>query len=452
MVRLFVSTLTATLIAAAAAAQDGRPLTLDDAVARALERNPAMRVAAAAGDEAAARVQQASGGYFPRIDVVEAWQGGNQPVYVFGSLLAQRRFTAADFALDSLNHPDALSNHRAAIVVQQAVFDGWSVRSSVEFARLGASAAQLEREVVAARLRVEVVTAFGRALAAGTARAWAAAAVSTATEDLRRAESRRDLGLETEANVLAFRVHLADAEARQVRAAADESIARASLNAAMAAPLDEMTPLAALAVMPERELDGAALEAAAIAARPELQQAAFARQQADAARTRARAGLLPQVFVNAGAEMNGETFVDRASAWTAALEVRWNLFAGGTDRARVAEATASALRAGAERERLENMVRLEVRTAMADYRSAVAREAAGRRTVEQAHESQRIVRDRYDAGLAPASEVLRATELVAQAESARISTVVDVHVSAAALDRAIGRPALLPDMKPEAKQ
>lgn len=439
MVRLFISTLIAILIAAAAAAQDGRPLTLDDAVARALERNPAMRAVAASGDEANARVDQAFGGYFPRIDLVEAWQGGNQPVYVFGSLLAQRRFTASDFALDSLNHPDALSNHRAAVMVQQPVFDGWATRSSVAFARLGATAAGVERAVVAARLRLDVVTAFGRAVGSRTASAVAAAAVSTAAADLRRAEARRDQGLETEANVLAFRVHLAGAEARAVRSTADESVARAVLNATMAAPLDESVPLVALDVTTERTLDAAALETAALTARPELQQASLARQQADAARTRARAGLLPQVFANAGAEMNGNTFTDRASAWTAALEVRWNLFAGGSDRARVAEATAAALRADAERERLENMVRLEVRTAIAEYRSAVAREIAGRRIVEQAHESQRIIRDRYDAGLASASDVLRAAELLAQAEAARTSAVVDLHVTAAALDRATGR-------------
>jgi outer membrane protein TolC len=438
MVRLIVSILAVGAMAASAAAQDGRPLTLDEAVARALERNPAVRAAAASGDEAQARAKQAFGGYFPRVDVVEAWQGGNQPVYVFGSLLAQRRFSAANFAIDALNHPDALSNHRAALIVQQPIFDGWSTRSSVQVARLGASAAQLEREVVAARLRVEVVTAYGRALAAATERAWAATAVQTATEDVRRAEARRDLGVETEANVLAFRVHLADAEARKVRADTGESVARATLNAAMGAPLDEAAALADLAVTPERTLDAAALESAAIEQRPELQQAHLGRQQADAARARAKSGMLPQVMVNAGAEMNGESFTDRASSWGAGLEVRWNVFAGGADKARIAEATAASARADAERARLESMVRLEVRTAIAEYRSAIAREAAGRRTVEQAHESQRIIRDRYDAGLASAGDVLRAAELVAQAESARTSAVIDVHVTAAALDRAAG--------------
>ncbi len=367
MLRLIASLCLIVLAAAAAAAQDGRPLTLDAAVALALERNPAMRAAGAAGDEASARVRQARGGYLPRIDVVEAWQRGNQPVYVFGSLLAQRRFTAADFALDALNHPDALSNHRAGLVVQQTIFDGWATRASVRLARLGASSAELERDLAGARLRLDVVTAFGRALAATRTREAAVAAVATADEDLRRSESRRDEGVETEANVLAFRVHQSEADARRLRATADESVARAALNALISAPLDDATPLAELTDLPEPALDPAALEAAAVASRPELRQAALAQQQADAARVRARAGFLPQVVASGGAEMNGHTFADRASAWSAGVEVRLNLFAGGSDGARVAEATAAARRAGAERERLESMVRLEVRTAIAQY-------------------------------------------------------------------------------------
>ena len=439
MFRFFATMCLGLLVAAAATAQDARPLTLDDAVARALERNPAMRAAVAVGDEADARMRQARAGYLPRLDVVEAWQGGNQPVYVFGSLLAQRRFTAADFALDALNHPDALSNHRAAVILQQTLFDGFSTKASLELARLGASAAELERDVAGARLRLDVVTAFGRTLAARSARDSAAAAVATATEDLRRAEARRDAGAETEANVLAFRVHLAEADARHVRATAEETVARAGLNALMTEPLDDQTPLAPLAVLPERDIDASVLEAEALAARPELQQATLARQQADAAHQRARAGFYPQVVVQGGAEMNGQTFTDRASAWSAGMEVRWNLFAGGADSARAAEAAATARRADAERERLESQVRLEVRTAIAEYHSAIAREATGRRIVEQARESQRIVRDRYEAGLASASDVLRAAELLAQAESARTTAVIDVHVTAAALDWAAGR-------------
>jgi outer membrane protein TolC len=118
--------------------------------------------------------------------------------------------------------------------------------------------------------------------------------------------------------------------------------------------------------------------------------------------------------------------------------VRWNAFAGGADRARAAAAKAAAARAGAERERAERAVQLEIRQAIADHASARARRDAARTMVDQALESRRIVRERYDAGLAPASELTRASELVLRAEATHLAALVDIHVTAAVLDRAAG--------------
>ena len=120
-------------------------------------------------------------------------------------------------------------------------------------------------------------------------------------------------------------------------------------------------------------------------------------------------------------------------------QVSWNLFSGGETRARMREAAAAADRADAERDRLRSSIRLEVRSAVARLESARAREAVGRAVVAQARESQRIIRDRYDAGMAPASELLRANLALLDAETLRTSSVVDLVVSAAALDRAVGR-------------
>src|SRR5512134_2529756 len=109
-------------LAVPAAAQT--QLTLTDAIARARAQNPDAGSAAAAEREAAQRVPQARAGYLPKVDVVESWQRGNQPVFVFSSLLAQRQFTADDFALGALNHPDATDNFRSAITFEQSLFDG----------------------------------------------------------------------------------------------------------------------------------------------------------------------------------------------------------------------------------------------------------------------------------------------------------------------------------------
>jgi outer membrane protein TolC len=427
------------LIPAAAAAQDG-PLTLEQAIAQALASNPAVRATAAAEDASAARERQARAGYLPRVDLVEAWQRGNHPVFVFSSLLGQRRFTAADFALDALNHPDALSNHRAAIVLEQPIFDGWRTRDAARTARLHSDAARLDSDMTAANLRLEVTRAFGRALTAASARRTAESALETAREDLRRSETRRDAGIETEASVLAFRVHLAEAEAERVHAVAQETVARAALNAAMGAAIDDGRTLAPLAPRDAPAPDAAQLERTAMASRPELRQAVIRHAQAVTAASSAKSAFLPQVFFQGTAEANGGSFADRETAWAAGVQLRWNLFAGGSDAARVDEAAAMVRRAAAERERLESAIRVEVRSAVAEHIAAVAREQATRRMVEQARESQRIIRDRYEAGLAPATDVLRAAELLARAESATTAALVDVHVTAAALERAAGTP------------
>src|SRR5262245_36380648 len=117
---------------APAAAQDR--LTLAEAVAKARAANPAARAAIEAQAEADLRVRQARGGWLPRVDFAESVQRGNQPVYVFGSLLSQRRFTEAHFAVPSLNHPAALTNHRAAVAVEQPLFNS-AIDTAVRSAR-----------------------------------------------------------------------------------------------------------------------------------------------------------------------------------------------------------------------------------------------------------------------------------------------------------------------------
>src|SRR5262245_17109678 len=103
-----------------AAAQD--PLTLAGAIEKARAANPSARAAIAAEAAAGMRRRQAQGAWLPRVDVVESVQRGNQPVYVFGALLSQRRFTDAHFSTDALNYPDAVTNHRAAITIEQPLF------------------------------------------------------------------------------------------------------------------------------------------------------------------------------------------------------------------------------------------------------------------------------------------------------------------------------------------
>jgi outer membrane protein TolC len=424
-------------LAVPAAAQT--PLSLTDAIARARAQNPDAGSSAAAEREAAQRVIQARAGYWPRVDVAESWQRGNQPVFVFSSLLAQRQFTAADFALGALNHPDALDNFRSAVTVEQPVFDGVA-RANVTVARIGHEMASTTRQVVDHDLAASVTHAYGRVLAAAGARQSADAAVETARADRELAGNRRDAGLVTDADVLQIDVHLSRTREQQIVAASDERIARARLNQLIGAPLGEvfrLEPAPAVAMIDTTDL--ARLEAEAITNRPEVTLADLQEQLARASQTAARAAFLPQVSAQGGWELNGSAWNSRASSWIVGAVARLNVFNGFADKARLAEARDRAARHALERTKAETAARLDVHAAVARLDAARASEAVGRDAVLQARESRRIIRDRYQAGLTDVTSLLRSAEAVAQAEAQQVAAQVAVLTATAALQRALGR-------------
>lgn len=417
----------------------GQPrLTLADAMTRARTESPAARSAASAAREAALRVPQARAGYLPRVDAIEAWQRGTHPVFVFSSLLAQRRFTAAHFAIDALNHPDPVDNLRTALTVEQTIWDGGLTQLAVERARLAHEVAELGRERTGQELALAAAEAYTAVLAADATLRAARAAVEAAEGDLARARHRRDAGLATDADVLAVEVHLAEMREGAIRALADADVARATLNAAIGAPLDATFELEA-ALPAESPLDLAALETAAVRARPEARQAALGVSLAANARRTAQAAFLPQVGLQGVWEADGASLAGQVSSWAVGAQVRVNLFRGFGDQARLAEALEAERREAAERERREAAIRVEVRAAVARLQAARARAEVGRAALAQARESQRIIRDRYESGLATVTDLLRAAQAVLQAEALAERARVDVIFQSAAVDRAVGR-------------
>ena len=145
-------------------------LTLDRAVQETLARNASLRAARAASAAESARVREARSAWFPRVSVTESWQRGDQPVFVFSSLLSARRFAASNFVLDTLNHPEALGFFRTSVGVEQLLFDGGGRRSAVQIAAIRQDISELAVEEAAADLALSATRAFGRGLVAEAGR------------------------------------------------------------------------------------------------------------------------------------------------------------------------------------------------------------------------------------------------------------------------------------------
>jgi outer membrane protein TolC len=413
-------------------------LTLAEAMARARAAHPSARAAGAAAREAAERERQARAGLLPRLDVSESWQRGNQPVFVFSSLLSQRRFAAENFAIEALNRPDALSHTTTSLRVEQLVFDGGATRLAVQGARLARDEAALTGEAVGDDLALGAARAFARVLALEADGQARRAAVEAAEADRARAGRRRDAGLATDADVLALDVRLADMRQRLSSVEAESLVARLALNEAMGADLDESFALD-WPVLPPAATDPAGLEHEALERRPEAQRAALTVERAGLARRAAGSAWWPRVQVQGGLDYHGRSVASQVSSWLVGAEVRFNVFGGFADVARAAEAREAETRHQADREQTERAIRVEVRTALARLESARARETLGRLAVSQARESQRIVRDRYENGLAGLADLLRAAEAVLEAESLSTAARLDLALQVIQLDRAVGR-------------
>ena len=297
------------------------------------------------------------------------------------------------------------------------------------------------RRLVDQDLTAAVTDAFGRVLIAAATVRSAAATVETARADRELAGNRRDAGRVTDADVLQLDVYLARTLEQQVQATSDERIARARLNQLMGEPLSTMFSLDL--TPPAIAIDitnPAGLEEEALKNRPEVALAMQQEQLAAATVDAAQAAFLPQVAAQGGWELNGGAWNSRSSSWVAGAVARINLFHGLADKARLAEAREQATRRALEKGKAETMARLDVQIAIARLEAARASEAVGRAAADQARESRRIIRDRYESGLTDAAMLLRSADAVQQADAQQIAARVNVLTATATLQRAIGRP------------
>ena len=426
------------VLVSASAAVAQTPLTLAGAMERARTLTPQARALSAGEAEAIERVRRARGGYMPSLDVTTSAQRGDHPVFVFSSLLAQRRFTEANFAIAALNEPDAISNLRTFVGAQQPVFDGGHTRSAVRGAEIERQMAGLAASAGRQDLALGAARAFVQVLQAEAIERAAAAAVAAADSDIERARARRDVGVATASDLLSAEVHHAEVRQRHISAQSELLIARLELGAATGARPDEVLVLA----RPELAAVTEAVEsllAVALDRVPELQRSRLAVDAAASQASAAQAFFFPRIDVQGGVEFNGANLVDQRSSWIVGAQLHLNLFRGFADQARLGEARQAQIRTAAERDALLRRVEVGVRAAAARLDAARARDVVGRAALTQAREAQRIIRDRYETGLATMTDVLRASETTFEAESRAIAAELDVILQALALERAIGR-------------
>lgn len=422
-----------------ARAQEAVRLTLAQAVATALDKNPMHKAVAAERRVSQANVREARSAFMPRIAFSESATRGNDPVYAFGARLREGRFTMADFAINQLNHPTPISDFVTRFGGQWTVFDSFASSLSFKQAKQmnDASAEQLARSDQETIFRV--IASYDALLLAAKQRDLAEQTIKTAQAVLDLSNARVAAGTVVESDSLTAQVNLAMRQQELIRARNAVSLGRAQLSVAMGTPDASFDVAEALS---ERELPGLSLadaESKALRQRSDLKQITLQTSAQETGVKLAKAAFGPRVSLIGDWEMDNAAFAaNGGNNWMAGAEVQFDVFTGGRKSAQLSREKAMLERATALQQAATDNVRLDVRRAYYDYDAARQMLEVARASVAQAEESLRINQNRYDSGLTTITDLLRAEDAARLSRTNYWESVSRYQTSSAALELAVG--------------
>jgi outer membrane protein TolC len=420
------------LAAAPGVTQEPLRLSLADALAVAAAENPQ---AVSARWERAGREADALGAsaaFLPQINLELGGLRTEDPVAAFGTKLRQGRFTEADFAIESLNFPDPVTDVSTVVSVEQPVFQPMAL-SGRRAARAGAEAARLAEERTGQAVAFEVIRGYFGARLASDRVGVLEESLAAARETLAQVEKLRREGVVTLVDEQLARSRVSDLEAALAMASASRTASADLLLALLSrepgTQLELTDSLVLVEPGPADSLERADLRA--------LRAGLSAR---DAEVRRARSQWLPSLGAFGNLRWHDDDFgiASGPQHWTAGLVVRWSPFRGLSDVGMLRRAEAERAAARVELEATERRARAEVRAAQAERDAARAGFSAAEAALAQAGQAARAAGVRYAEGAALITELLAVRAAESSQRLARLQALYHARIADAALVLALG--------------
>jgi outer membrane protein len=402
----------------------GRVLTLDEALAIALENQPNIHVRLSDYAAAAYRVDQALSPLLPQITagVTAARTQSVSPVTsVGGTRTSIRSFDDATLA---------------RVSISQLLFDFGKTFADTTVARKLADVASEDVELQRQLITLAVKESYTNINFAQRLIAVQQQALERADLNLRSARGFFEVGTRPKSDVTRAEVDVANARVDLIRARNAERNARVALNTAMGIAANTPTQIQDNLVYEPVTLDPAQLLGEAYRQRPESRQARLQVEAADARARRAFRDFFPDITASG---FYGGTRADLQEVWEIGLGLSWSLFDGGNRMARYRETRVLLEGAQARVRATELDISREVEQAQINVSEANERIQAAKTAVESALENFRLAQGRFDAGVGTILELTDAQLALTQTQNAETQALADYRIALARLQRAVGR-------------
>ncbi|MDR3744963.1 MAG: TolC family protein [Acidobacteriaceae bacterium] len=419
-----------------AAAQE--PLTLRQAVDQALGQSPQTAISRADDQKFAATATLARTQLLPRLNFTEEISRGDDPVYAFGTRLRERQFTQNDFALNALNRPQPIGNFATRFSGSWTAFDSFKTQREIHRSDLLRTSASSSAKAVDQQIVLHVIEAYQSALYAQREIDVAQHEQETAAALLASTEDHVKAGLAVESDRMSAEVNVAARKEELIAAQGDLDLAWAELREAMGAPNLKATELKPIEPHTFTQLALDEEIATATKMRPDLTALSQTQSAQAVAVGAARSAFGPSVNAYGNWEEDrGSLDNSGGHNWVAGVQISIDILPVGK-RAQLAQESAAKQRMDAQISASQQQVRLQVSRAHIHRQTAELTFVTARAAMDQSAESLRILKNRYAAGLATITDLLRAEDAERQSQAMYWKAVYNNAVAYAELLYATG--------------
>jgi len=432
-----------------------KPLTLDQAIAEGLARDPGIRSSNFDLISAKAKALDALFRMIPSIAVSSGYTQLSAEAIPSATLPpSEAAFQPFVDTLLSMfgGAPDFSQTN--SVDLQYPIFAGFRLQQAADIAKLGALGKEAGLELAKRAMAFEIERAYWESVRATSNVQTAAKALELEGVLRDEMKSMADQGMATNAELLGEQARFDQITLALDQAKSGQQLAFLGL-ASLIGDADASTPLDSagyeLLTAPEGQPwtdpgdDETALIASALASRPETKLATIGFDVGNHALTAAKGDLMPTVLL-----IGDVTYGDpdqRAFppanlydvTWAAGIRLRYDLGAIPGALAREKAADADMEKAKADLERQRDAIALDVRKTILALSNARNALALSKGMVAEAEENLRVTQAKFDNGLAKHSDLLQTQIAVLRANFGVENDAINLEIAEADLDRALAR-------------
>jgi len=407
------------------------PLTLEESIKIALEKNLRLHSAVEGIAGSKFRQKQAVTNFLPQWTAQYGYTRYSYPAFIGNLGGGVTGFTGS---------PDVYNFNTT---VSEPLFAGGSNLANYRLEKFGVDVSKADVETVKRDIIVQVREGYFNILRAEKFVDVAKQAVKQFEAQLEVSRAFFEVGIIPKNDLLQSEVRLANARQTLVKAENDLALSKSSFNILLRRDINE--PLSVVDILEYKpaplRLEDSIEEA--LRQRPEIKSAGLKVDQAKEGVKIAKSGFFPTVSLAGNYSRSSDEYDLHGNLqnerWTLQALATLTLFDWGRTAYKVGENKVKVTQAEDSKIQLMEGIILEVKQAYLNLLTAEKNIGVAEKAIEQAEENLRMNEERYKYQVATATDVLDAVTLLAQARVNYYSALSDFNIAKAKLDRAVGR-------------